>query len=316
MKLADGKRHVWPTLASMVYLKDGTTPLADEDGKITADNALNADKLGGKAPEYYVQPLNLLDNSDWRNPVNQRGQDVYNAAGYNLDRWFTEYARPTVTVNSGYVTLKNDSDTYKYNFWQKLPFGTIKAGQKYTCALKTVEGIVYRTTLTAKETDTVYGRPTSDAPFEFSIRKNASGNFDAFTIYMDSLCTLNIEWFALYEGEYTDESLPPYVPKENEFIACLKYAKKIKMAYMPFVALSDTAGYASIELAVPMRIENPSISIENAGTLRGGGSEIIPTNISVSAAHESQVIIRAEGYFAANTVYEWIDFTVLISADL
>lgn len=53
MKLADGKRHVWPTLASMVYLKDGTTPLADEDGKITVDNS---NQLNGKdASEYLLK---------------------------------------------------------------------------------------------------------------------------------------------------------------------------------------------------------------------------------------------------------------------
>lgn len=51
MKLADGKRHVWPTLASLVYLKDGKTPLADEDGKITADNAL---QLGGQNASKYA----------------------------------------------------------------------------------------------------------------------------------------------------------------------------------------------------------------------------------------------------------------------
>lgn len=47
MKLADGKRHVWPTLASMVTRNDGST--LEQDGK------LNADKLGDQLPEYYAK---------------------------------------------------------------------------------------------------------------------------------------------------------------------------------------------------------------------------------------------------------------------
>lgn len=53
MKLKDGNRHVWPIPADMVYLNDGTTPLADENGELTVNNAM---KLGGvEADEYAKQ---------------------------------------------------------------------------------------------------------------------------------------------------------------------------------------------------------------------------------------------------------------------
>lgn len=59
-------------------------------GKVVGDSeiAKNAEKLGGKAPEYYLSPHNLLDNSNFRNPVNQRGvSGTISTAGYFIDRW-------------------------------------------------------------------------------------------------------------------------------------------------------------------------------------------------------------------------------------
>lgn len=66
LKLKDGKRHVFPTLASMVYLNDGKTTLTDENGNLRADKALDADKLGGKQPSEYLlakDALQIDDNS-------------------------------------------------------------------------------------------------------------------------------------------------------------------------------------------------------------------------------------------------------------
>ena len=68
-------------LGSALFLDDG----GDDAGVAPVDAATlggkredelsvaNSGLLGGKAPEYYVQSRNLLDNSDFTNPVNQRG---------------------------------------------------------------------------------------------------------------------------------------------------------------------------------------------------------------------------------------------------
>lgn len=54
---------------------------------------------------------NLLINSDFRNPVNQRGETVYAEATerYGIDRWMI-YNGVTETVNNGYITLTNTAD--------------------------------------------------------------------------------------------------------------------------------------------------------------------------------------------------------------
>jgi hypothetical protein len=46
---------------------DEATHANEANRALEADNSL---MLGGKEPKYYIQPRNLLDNSDFRNPVN------------------------------------------------------------------------------------------------------------------------------------------------------------------------------------------------------------------------------------------------------
>ena len=90
--IIQGNVGIYPlTTADQVILADGTR--LEKNGKINVDVANSADsaKLGGKAPEYYLQPRNLLDNSDFRNPVNQRGAKSYSVSGYTIDRWFFEH---------------------------------------------------------------------------------------------------------------------------------------------------------------------------------------------------------------------------------
>lgn len=54
----------------------------------------------------YSNP-NFLDNWDFRNPVNQRGQTSYTNQGYTIDRWYMDLAQggATLSVEDGYIRL-------------------------------------------------------------------------------------------------------------------------------------------------------------------------------------------------------------------
>lgn len=72
-------------------------------------------------PKFTVNP-NLLDNSYFGNPVNQRGQTEYTTPGYTVDRWLQGYdgtMTSTLTDDGIKITAGNDG-TYK-NFEQVLP---------------------------------------------------------------------------------------------------------------------------------------------------------------------------------------------------
>lgn len=132
---------------------------------------------------------NLLVNSDFRNPVNQRGATEY-TSGYSIDRWRTTGMR----INDGSITVNDiGSDPY---FQQHLSPSVFK-----NCVH----------TLVAKRTDgtiicMVYN------PLNAYTEKGMLG----LGLYNnDVICRLRAGeyvWAALYEGEYTAETLPPYVP--------------------------------------------------------------------------------------------------------
>lgn len=51
---------------------------------------------------------NLLINSNFRNPVNQRDKVIY-TSGYTIDRWKHEKENSVLTLNDGYITLNSTS---------------------------------------------------------------------------------------------------------------------------------------------------------------------------------------------------------------
>ena len=105
-----GRPCTFPTFASQVYMEDGTSVESTiQDVILNNNNTDDAAKLGGKAPEYYLQPRNLLDNSDFRNPVNQKGQTSYTEVGYTIDRWYKENFS-VLTVNDA-CTIDNTANS-------------------------------------------------------------------------------------------------------------------------------------------------------------------------------------------------------------
>ena len=172
------------------------------------DTASDTSKLGGKAPEYYIQPRNLLDNSDFRNPVNQRGNSEYLFNfGYSLDRWRLcgGDAISRVRVLSGCIEVSlNDDKSY---FDQLINVDKTKT---YTFAVLADDGL-----------HIISGIPSVGANDEVILLGVDSAGYVKASI-VGFLRIYNIYWAALYEGSYTADTLPPYVPKGHavELAAC------------------------------------------------------------------------------------------------
>ena len=83
--------------------------------KIAAATALvdNSKKLDGKDAVYYIQPRNYLDNSNFANPVNQRGTTTISSRGYGIDRWmFTTNGTANMNTQNGAVNINAASGNY------------------------------------------------------------------------------------------------------------------------------------------------------------------------------------------------------------
>ena len=95
-----------------------------------------------------------------------------------------------------------------------------------------------------------------------------------------------VRWAALYEGEYTAETLPPYVPKgyAAELAECLRYYRKIKGDSQTFVGrATGGVAYAYIPLQA-MRI---------APTVTGGGKFYYTLGSTQGTSAETGTLHRA-----------------------
>ena len=247
---------------------DEATHADEADRALETDNSL---MLGGKEPKYYIQPRNLLDNSDFRNPVNQRGANSYTGAGYTIDRWYAIIAENNVTVNNG------DSVTINGFIRQKV---TVPDG-RYTIATKTTDGAVHirQVELSGNAVTHIAGDESLYAVYE--------GDYYAIGINSG-----NYLWAALYEGEYTADNLPPYVPKGYgaELMECMRYFQRITGYDYSILAngfwWTTTSFRTHMPLTCPM-IKKPTLSMDYSRfqVCSSGGIQLTPSDVWI--AHHS-----------------------------
>lgn len=194
---------------------------------------------------------NLLDNSDFTNPVNQRGQtEYYGATGYSIDRWRAT-SNLRFTVKSGYVSVKNEGTGYN-GFTQY--FGdatTLKQGDVYTAACKLHDGTILcgAVEITDSEYNTAF-RMDSGTTARFY------GSTNRLIVMMAPGDEINIDWIAVYKGEFTSDTLPDYQPKgySAEYMECLRYYQRVKMI-RPVCSFRTTAkAVVHVPVALPMRV--------------------------------------------------------------
>lgn len=196
------------------------------------DTASDSAKLGGKAPEYYLQPRNLLDNSDFTNPVNQRGV-VYGGNqnnGYTIDRWYYEQSAGAGDGYFGlteyYASLLAPSNGYSQMYQNLEKYAKLK-GKNVTFAARVNRGSMEKIVCV---TFTLGSIDVGLNLFEDGNLKLYS--VDGMNILIRATGTEEFRfiWAALYEGSYTADTLPPYVPKgyAQELAECQRYYYRLQ----------------------------------------------------------------------------------------
>lgn len=203
---------------------------------------------------------NWLDNSDFTNAVNQRGfSSTSNNAVYCIDRWKTEAGGTSVTVSatSAGITLTPSSPTFcgVEQFFEQY---AEMSGKTYTLAL-CCDGEWDCVTLTIGQTGG--GKSFKNGLIVYSISqtshplliRNPPGGSE-----------ITIQRAALYEGSYTTDTLPAYVPKgyAAELAECQRYFYAVKGSKPIVIAgLFDNAGCLDVcwPLPVKMRV-TPTIT--------------------------------------------------------
>ena len=217
---------------------------------------------------------NLLDNSDFRQPINLRGETSYNTNSMAINRW--KVLSGTFIVNSGYISTGF--------FEQKIRAESYKG--HYTLAAKRTDGNIL-----------AYSQPIENAYHSTEARPSFGAIDDGFVRV--TFPAGEYVWAVLYEGIYTADTLPPYHPKGYmaELLACQRY-------YYPYkpsnTALSFAGWYYSTSavrvallLPVAMDISSsrvPTISLDTANVLILPEKKA-PTSIQVTVVSPNMIML-------------------------
>lgn len=267
-------------------------------------------------------PRNLLDGSDFRNPVNQRGQTSYKGAGYGIDRWAISSEAWMVSVEDGYIEVSDNPDsssTATGMFRQYIKVDESLRGKTVTFAAKTMGKDVRLNINNAKtgyysteavESDWIVRTITMDVPS------------DADTIFVAlqsrNATKYRAAWAALYEGEYTVDTLPEYRPKGYavELLACMRYYIEDVGRYIHGVVLADGTIRAAINIPVPMRVTPTVVAkeLDNAVAYIDGEPRILTlTGVTVASMNANSVILSFATGLTAGT-YQFASVTLFQSS--
>ena len=223
-----------------------------------------------------LRAVNLLDNSDFRNPVNQRGKTGYAGDTYTIDRWsvWAVDGDGTLTVNSGYISFNGGANGG--TFTQRFQRGILDSNKTYTMAYQKLSGEI--------------------AVFPAAIDYNFYNSCDLLTLCNTQNRTEDMVWAALYEGEYTAETLPEYQPKGYgaELAECQRYYMNFHNLRFNLMYCTDGTYRGAFLLPCSMRI-TPTVSYGTKGDSDGIVLELVtPNGFSVYAANVTTAYLQLE----------------------
>lgn len=166
----------------------------------------------------YIQrtkAINLLDNSDFTNPVNTTGATTYTGSKYTIDRWKANSGYSIVTVNADSLNIKSSNGNTVY-FQQFIEGGAVKAGRTYTVACTLKDGSVHCMSGVASTDMTEAIRYMYvDGVSIGTVRFKYDSYYESYLVMLSTAKTdgIDVVNVALYEGDYTNDTLPIYQPR-------------------------------------------------------------------------------------------------------
>lgn len=217
----------------------------------------------------FGQPYNLLDNSDFVHPIAQAGVNgAHGATGYAVDRWMRT-SGATVSQTADGLKIVSDKTSWTAGIQQRIE--AKRFADVMTFAVRGVFPVACRLFVYIGSGTTNFGTAyfQGDAAERTLVLKltkpdGLTGD-EVVNVYIspDTGSTGTaavVRWAALYEGEYTAETLPPYVPKgyAAELAECLRYYRRITATNETFAGYcANGVSYCMIPLQT-MRIK-PSL---------------------------------------------------------
>lgn len=258
---------------------------------------------------------NLLDNWDFRNPVNQRGQTGYSGNSiYTIDRMYID-ANCILTVNNGYISLTTNA--LYAGMLQNVDGNKIISGKSYTISYLLSGGIASHTFIANNDGDwhesfiitpgmyfTIRYNPTTDTWITYLVEHSVSNE-----------SIINLYAVKLESGSVSTLANDPPADYGEELRKCQRYYQKIDNAFGYGYTVNGSEALIDIPVPVTMRT-TPAITAASLGYL-STTSAFVVTALSVSAIKSNAVRLLAAGTgWSVSTVAALSGAAIALSADL
>ena len=264
-----------------------------------------------------LAPHNLLDNSDFRNPVNQRGQSSYSGTGgkvYTIDRWHTWSASISLSLQSGYISITNSTDSIYQNISQIIDKHNL-TGKAATIAVWDANDNVYCASGVISTNNEIICTTPTDFWFSAVLEDD---NTIYFAIRPRGAKTAKLKAAALYEGSYTADTIPAYQPKgyAAELAECQMYYRK--MSY-PVIPCGNNPAGTQVYGFLPfrMRIANPTVACDTLYFFKGDTTfSSVSSASAASYGAGTRIVFNLSSSVEGNLAGAVAGNGITISADL
>lgn len=206
---------------------------------------------------------NLLDNTNFFNPINQRNQTSYSntdaAPKYSIDRW--QVLGGTFDVQTRTYTSNSTLGIYGNQFRQYIPLENVSIGDTLT-----VSSVINDTRHVFTTTIPQYGDSVTGAPFllettwgGFKMITREAEHAALLTMVVNVSQSITVDWIKMELGNFAT----PYVAKgyNKELTACLRYYQRFNVNFRgEAFNVGDGEKYFTTISFYPMRVV-PTITI-------------------------------------------------------
>ena len=248
--------------------------------------------LENKVNQSLLPNPNILHNSFFKNPINQRGKISYSNQGYTIDRWRT-YGEGIVTVNEGIDLLSNDLTGMGFAFSQHLDNYEQLDGETLTLSAE-IDGVIYSGTgvLDISMDYTPISVPIGSTTYLLHLRMMAGNVCTARLITFDMGKRLTLTRIKLEKGNVSTLSADPPPDYGADLAACQRYCIVFSGDVLIRAAsITPNMVYGYIPLPTVLN-RNPSV-VGTVAVNTIGGSDA--SGFSFSYSHNSAGHLRIVG---------------------
>lgn len=236
---------------------------------------------------------NILINSNFANPVNQRGKDSLEIGekDYFIDRW-KKNDNIRASKGDGYIELTRESADSSIGFAQIIEESLLGKTVTFSAKLYDSDDII-SLTWDVPTTHTSGLKVATEFINNMKLQLEQSAEYDGLLtafIFVNTNSTIKIEWAKLELGDHAT----PYAPRlyQEEWLLCLRYYQKVYLREAALYSVATNEISFGKSFVTPLRVP-PTLTLSSDAALAKSGTAQSGFTLTASTNAYTNFVIRA-----------------------